>query len=229
MDSPPLPNPPIQSTNTPQSTAAPTPSAPSPQPPSSKSPLLFVVTVLLLAALGYLGYQNWQLQQQVKRFEAIIQVDNEPYDFSSPTPASDQTANWQTYTTESLGFSFKYPPEWTPEPTTLHSVSLNTGIPSWATMSNGNNQVYVFDAFIEEPINYENWSQQSTYLGEETIANNRFEKYIVADMYYSLNYIYKAANGKIIRFLLFPYDANQYPDTLKQDIHQILSTFKFTD
>lgn len=142
----------------------------------------------------------------------------------------DSTTNWKTYTRKSLGFSFRYPSDWTySESIPLQSVSFNTGIPSWAKMSNGGDQVYVFETLFENQVNYENWSKQSNYLGQETIGGVPFEKYIVADMYYSLNYIYKARGGKIIRFLVFPYDANQYSETLKQEVNQILSTFKFLD
>ncbi len=88
---------------------------------SSTLPVLFTAMIaLFIVAIGYLGYQNWQLKQQVNRLDKIIQVDNTPYNISSPTPSTDPTAsqapngdlaNRKTYTNEVLGFSFTYPQE----------------------------------------------------------------------------------------------------------------------
>ena len=196
---------------------------------SSLFPTFFVVLILiLLGATSVFAYQNWRLNQKL---DALIRPQPTP----TPLPAEasakegDPTANWKTYTWKTLSFSFRYPSDWTyTESTPLQNVSFNTGIPSWTKMSNGGDQVYVFESLIEDQVNYENWRKQSNYLGQETIGGFPFEKYIVADMYYSLNYIYKAKDGKIIRFMVFPYDAKQYPETLKQEVNQILSTFKFT-
>ena len=93
---------------------------------------------------------------------------------------------------------------------------------------------YTFDSILEDTRNYNDWVNnpgQTTALGTETINNNLFEKFVVADMYYSLNYIYKA-NDKIIRFMVWPHNAQdpeKLPASLKESVYQILSTFKFLD
>src|SRR3989344_3718673 len=86
---------------------------------SSSHPALFIAgTTLLAIAISYLGYQNWQLKQQVNRLDKLVQVDNTP--LSSPTDSSDPTAsqapngdlaNWKIYTNGILGFQFSNPQE----------------------------------------------------------------------------------------------------------------------
>lgn len=80
--------------------------------------ILFITSiVLLVTAIVYLGYQNWQLKQQVSRIDKIIQVDNTFSKLSSlppPTPTPDPTTNWKTYSFQ--GGFFKYPSRWSENP-----------------------------------------------------------------------------------------------------------------
>ncbi len=105
---------------------------PSTPPAQPKNLLSRGVIVLLLAALGYLGYQNWQLKQDLLHFptnfeqcsalpESVIQesypatcVTKYGQGFTQitpfPTPSSNPTATWKTYTDENA--TFKYPNDW---------------------------------------------------------------------------------------------------------------------
>ena len=99
---------------------------------SSSHPALFIAgTTLLAIAISYLGYQNWQLKQQVNRLDKLVQVDNPP--LSSPTDSSDPTAsqapngdlaNWKTYTNNDLRVNFKHPSGWVITETSIGVVLL---------------------------------------------------------------------------------------------------------
>ena len=126
----------------------------SPPPVQPKRPLLVVgvcLFIVLATFTAYLFMQNQSLKQQLASLPTPT-----PLPAEAPAKEGDPTANWKTYTWETLGFSFKYPSDWTyTESAPLQSVSFNTGIPSWAKMSNGNNQVYVFESLVENQVNYE--------------------------------------------------------------------------
>ena len=66
------------------------------------APILIVFLIAILAVGGYFVYQN--------KTKPVPQ--NQPVTSqSTPTPASDETANWKTYKDSETGFSFKYPGE----------------------------------------------------------------------------------------------------------------------
>lgn len=76
---------------------------------SSRTFLIIIGISVLASAIGYLGYQNWQLKDQVNRLDRIVQVDNTPSSSSSPTPLPYSTANWKTYSDPNKVYEFKYP------------------------------------------------------------------------------------------------------------------------
>ena len=61
-------------------------------------PVLSIVIFLLLVSTGFLGYQNYLLQQKINK---MVQP--------TPTATADPTADWKTYTTVDKSVSFKYP------------------------------------------------------------------------------------------------------------------------
>jgi len=63
--------------------------------------LLIAAGALLLAIIGYLLFQNYQLRQKLT-----------PPQPPTAIPLSDETANWKTYTNSAYNFSFKYPQNW---------------------------------------------------------------------------------------------------------------------
>ena len=72
---------------------------------TSNSPILIILSILLIIMTGvvaFLGYQNWQLQKQVAMLELIPSL--------SPTVTTDPTADWKTYEVNMFGLSLKLPP-----------------------------------------------------------------------------------------------------------------------
>lgn len=94
--------------------------------PSHKSIYYVVGSILLIGSLVFLGYQNWQLRQQVNRLDKLIQVDDTPSNLSSPAPSPDPTANWKTYSFN--GGLFKYPPSWSENPVLIRGSGFTQEI-----------------------------------------------------------------------------------------------------
>lgn len=180
--------------------------------------LILILAIIALVVIGYFGYKNYW-----------------PITRISPTPSTDRTVNWKTYTNPTTGISFKYPPEWEyTESKTFNSVTFNTKIKSQE--KRGDQFLdFVFEVLLGDQRNYNEWVNnpgQTQSLDTEQINNLSFEKFIVADMYYSLNYIYKSPDGKIVRFMIWPHnaqDTTKFPTSLKNTINQILSTFTFSN
>ena len=60
---------------------------------------LFVIIILALAVVGGIGYYAYKNGQ----------IKSIPQGNLSPTPATDETANWKTYRNDKLGFELKHP------------------------------------------------------------------------------------------------------------------------
>ncbi len=60
--------------------------------------LMTIVTLLSLATAGYFGYQNYLLNQQIAQSPT-----------ASPSPATNPTIDWETYTSSDWDFQIKYP------------------------------------------------------------------------------------------------------------------------
>lgn len=136
---PPMPNtppsqpitvtpPPIQQ----PTTSVPTPVTPQPtepmQPPSpsassatpaqlpphnSKKVMMIVIAVIIIIVIGAAAFFF-----MMKKPTPAAKTTNPPVVKSAPTPTPDPTANWQVFTAQNLGFSFKYPVNWYMENTT---------------------------------------------------------------------------------------------------------------
>ena len=74
--------------------------------PSSKTPLIVMVVIaaLSLIMVGYLGYQNYLLRQQISQIQTTPTPDN-----PQPSPTADPTDGWITFSNSSWGVLFKYP------------------------------------------------------------------------------------------------------------------------
>ena len=75
--------------------------------------LLVVVILVAIGAIGYLAYQNAQLKKQTEETLPIpetteIQV-SPTKTLDSPTTTSAPSSSWETYTNDNYGFSFKHP------------------------------------------------------------------------------------------------------------------------
>ena len=96
--------------------------------------------------------------------------------------------------------------------------------------SENKNTNYIFQVSVDPQTNFNEWTkyESTTKLELQTTGDMVFEKYITADLYYSLNYILKQ-NGEIFRFMTYPYDANIFPKDLSKNIDQALPTFNFLE
>jgi hypothetical protein len=92
--------------------------------------LLVILLVLALGAVGFLVYQNMQLSKKVAEMQAVA-----PLASIVPTssPVADETANWKIYQNHNL--EFRYPVDWSisydaqPDPTgnpTKYSVTVGS-------------------------------------------------------------------------------------------------------
>src|SRR3989344_4320216 len=60
--------------------------------------LILTLTLIAVVGIGYYAYKNGQIKLTPSKEQV------------SPTPTSESTANWKTYTNTKYAFSFKYPP-----------------------------------------------------------------------------------------------------------------------
>ncbi|MCX6817117.1 MAG: hypothetical protein NTZ93_04605 [Candidatus Beckwithbacteria bacterium] len=190
--------------------------------------VLIILICLSSLTSAFLFYQNLQLQKQIAVLQSPVSLLVKP----SPSPSLDPTADWKKYTNSSNQFSFKYPSEYTvtSQPT---FTTIKTNVESFMVSDTDTPEKfnYYIQISLDPQSNFDTWTKyESTQsLGTEKINGYNFEKYIVADMYLTLNYIYKDPNGLIYRFMLGPYDNIKTPNDLTIKFDQILSTFKFTE
>lgn len=91
---------------------------------------LFVFVTFLIIALGIIGflaYQNYQLQQKITQ-NTTSSVPPETAPTIIPTSVADPTANWKTYTDNTLGFEFKYPNNYNPVTSSINGQIDNNRI-----------------------------------------------------------------------------------------------------
>lgn len=86
-----------------------------------------VLVVILAAGVAILGYQNFQARQQAQVTPTPPPAGGSELPPAPPPvpgePTTDETANWKTYTDAKLGFSIKYPPQWSP-----HTEGISQGV-----------------------------------------------------------------------------------------------------
>ncbi len=203
----------------------------------TKPILLSFIGILIAGGLVYAGVQIGK-NQTPNQQSVIAQPTTTPAEIAAnPTatpspatvsPAVDPTAGWKTYSNSQIGASIKYPSDWTmKEGTNGKSVDFDTTVMS-PEIVGGRKLSYQLNFQLEDPANFQAWSNDaSTKKLESKIINGmQFEQYILADMTYSLNFIYKAANGKIYRLYFWPYTQSVEPTVLDDTIVQVLATFK---
>lgn len=74
--------------------------------------IFILVIILLLVVIAIFAYQNTLLKQQINSSKTTSSPSSstiEPLIVPSPTPIQDLTSDWETYTDDSFGFTFKYP------------------------------------------------------------------------------------------------------------------------
>ena len=196
----------------------------SPQKSSPILPILFVLLILLAASTIYLGYQNMQLQKQIK--ELSMKQITPP---SSPTPNS--TANWKTYTNANLGFSFHYPggAYKINEYNTLVSIGADqTGGLMFEVEKKPN--TIISREFDADKLTYKEYIDLK--LPEPILKNGIVNGYQEQETVFpsaaqgaDMRKIYFQQGSDVYTVILQP-DANDIKDTI---FDQILSTFKFSE
>lgn len=181
------------------------------------------LTLALLAATGFLFYQNQKLSQQI----AILKTAPTPMPTISPAqaPTQDPTANWQTYSDPKGKYSFKYPMDWTiskdvgilNDPTMKYILDLkaettNLNIQDWTktnicTKFATTNDPSGCTAYIKGPIDN---SIQTTFLAHYSGTHTVFKD---GSMIFDLSLAAREPNLKF--------------DKIIDLYNQILSTFKF--
>lgn len=73
-------------------------------PAKINNPLVIILSVFLLIAVGIAGLFYFQIQKLSKELSKY-QVQTSP----APTATPDSTADWKTYTNTKMGFELKYP------------------------------------------------------------------------------------------------------------------------
>lgn len=186
--------------------------------------LLVVLILVLMGVSAFLGYQNWQLQQEIKRFEEIIKVDNAPYEFPSPTPTPDPTANWETYTNTEYGFSVKYPSNVSIfEDNSTSEFNLGFNLDS--------NSIFIITADTDYPPGETEYYFDTEATGTRTMGEVTWNEFYLAEGYtdagqqsspplYALQTTNNSVLFKVIGF---------YSMDLDDQVLQILSTFQFTN
>lgn len=198
--------------------------------------LMVIIVVLLLGAVGILGYQNLQLQKQ------LISLQPTP----SPSATSDPTADWKTYTSQDYGFELRYPTDWEARqgkdaegkpigqfswsvPASLKKVSAFS-----LTLSIVNTNESTAEAFVQAyiaaggPGKIEYRAKSEVTIGG--VTGVKLESVFAFDK--SQDQIYLLHNGKIYEFILPIRGVNpNITDAVKNNpiAYQILSTFKFID
>jgi cytoskeletal protein RodZ len=89
--------------------------------------LFIFIFLVLVGALGYLFYQNTQLQKELLQTQTKTEQETtetadipkaepnpeaEPTPTANPSPSPDEYADWKTYVNQEYGFKFSYPEEY---------------------------------------------------------------------------------------------------------------------
>lgn len=74
------------------------------------SKILVLVIPIILISVGYFGWQYFGEQEEVKIIEQV---------------SKDETADWETYKNQQMGFTVKHPKVWLWQPTNLHNEQVN--------------------------------------------------------------------------------------------------------
>lgn len=191
-----------------------------PEPPKKKSFawLLILVFLFLLASTGVLAYQYYQLKTQV--------ASPAPSPFLvpslTPTPSQDPTADWKTYTSTNLGFSFHYPP--------------NSIIKTDTLSIDGSLEFNNFILFVEKTndtlTNYVNKLKDTngTALVTKNIGDIPTIEWVGAFKNAPTHYISFENKGYVYSFGITPLDdMTSFNPNNTNLLDQILSTFKFLD
>lgn len=180
--------------------------------------IVTVIIVLVVVAGGILAWQKGWLPK-------IITSKFAPTPIVAPTPTPNETANWKIYRNEEYGYEVRYPVEWTGgEKLTITDYAF------FSLSSLHGTGVFFGIRVYENPDGFtpEEWWEQKSRIG-------------IVNWSYKGNFPISGINARVYQgeeeggnynYYLLPKDAKIYfIDTLlgEEEMHQILSTFKFLE
>ncbi len=209
--------------------------------------LTIVITAVVAVGASYYYLNNkaeeekTELQDQIDGFEddinqlerQVSSLQTTDSDSASTATTTDETADWETYTNEEYGFSFKYPADWL----VRNLTETNSQIEGLSLFIGTNPKAYTGDIFFGvEVIN----KDLSEVLIELSISSNQTKELSEVEKYgeittvaittnkttgHTHNSYYVEKSGKT--FMIFGEDTN--PDETTEIGDQIFETFKFTE
>lgn len=185
------------------------------QPAKNNNSLVIILSILLLIAVGLAGLFYFQIQRLSKE---LANYQTRP--FPTPTATPDVTANWKTYTNSEIGFSFKYPQEWTLQGTSIPRIAsfdTKSGIPG-----------EFFVAYHKNIDSLSKWlldNQAGEIINTINANGNQFSVIKGGTLNVSREYAIKVGTNSYLRLVIEPFPNSVISDEV---INQILSTFQFT-
>ena len=184
------------------------------------SPLISLLSILLLLACIFAGFFAYQTQKLVSE---ITKIKNQAILSPTATPTIDPLSNWKTYINDDYHFSVKYNPVFTPNE--VSDKAKQSTLIGFGTYKNNGFGIEVLKTNKIEF--YEN-----KILGDITESIDKKETIEVDGLdatkltYKAIVVIDKMDFSKVI----IKKDNLDYVITaLSEDINQIISTFKFTE
>ncbi|OGM97971.1 MAG: hypothetical protein A2735_02275 [Candidatus Yanofskybacteria bacterium RIFCSPHIGHO2_01_FULL_41_21] len=201
-----------------------TPQYSSPEPKHLPKLVTWVVLILALGFVGYAGIWYWQDQQVGEDYPVLFTP--------RPSATPDPTADWKTYTNTQYGFEFKYPNDFVITESSTADTNPNTRIYIVNIKKQLEGDEYQKISFSYSPqINLELSSEPSykpegppAYIGGATWDTDRFNDGSPGQgaLYDSL-LIDTEYGGKFYSITLYPNDGPE----INPAFEEILATFKF--
>lgn len=193
-----------------------TPPTIQPAPKPSILPIvIFIFLIISLAGVGALTYQNTRLQQQ------ITAIKLQPIAKPTPTPTSDPTGNWKTFT--GIKYSFRYPEGWIKENTSAEIALKSPNENMTLSLSLG---LTGFGFECEQKLKEESLNLGGAIVQKTTLAGVNNE--ICGDTSKTRSIVLSIKDGDRVDTLFFSYSSGGISQAEKV-FDQILSTFTFTD
>ena len=203
--------------------APPVPSVPSASPveagapmqdvPKKGSPLMIIAIILaLIAVLAVVAYVFGAKLLSPKPTPVAVVI---------PSPTPDATATLKTYSNSEIGFSLKYPQDWSLQATStarIASFDTKSGMPG-----------EFFIAYQKNVSSLSQWlldNKAGEITGTINVGVNQFSVIKGGSVNVSREYAIKVGTNNYLRLVVEP-----YPNTTVTDkvLNQILATFKFIE
>lgn len=169
----------------------------------------------------WLAYRNYQLRSQIEQTVTTIEHTPTPL---TPTSITSPTAGWKTYT--GLGFSLKYPPNWSIPTTTQLSTRTMVDFNNTITVTTG---IYYNQDLMRE-INFEEFLERLLLLNETPPQDYFLGNFRGKKILYENNQVLiaLAKSNLARRIITIEYEHPDDPEVTKT-IEQILLTLELSD